>query len=364
MDRAFSALLQESVRDLRSNIQQDIVREVNQSMAKTATHFSSSLQTQEREIGKSLQPVAAVPNELQRMNQRLEEVASIFQSAKGRGTFGELQLETLIRDAFPAGSFELQATLSNHKRVDCLLNLPSPIGKLAVDSKFPLDSFREQHSNINGLKNGEADGQRSKMQKESLRKHVHDIASKYIVPGETADCAILFLPSESLFMQVVENHTDVVLEAHRKKVWIACPTTLMAVLTTLQGVTRGMTLQQQTEQSLGHVQKMTQDIDRMLTRYEQAVKSVDKAKEDLRLMNVSVEKIRKSRDALDVQGLFLGNMNRSVKNGTKRRPAEKITEESNPVGMKDEDDAPDAVVDPILSDNEDAKKRAAHAIIS
>lgn len=309
-------LLMATLQELRANIQKDTVSEIRESLEKTTMR----LQSHEREIMTRLQPVAAVPTHLASVHQRLDDVASIFTNVRGRGTFGEIQLETLIRDAFAVGSFDFQITLSNNRRVDCLLHLPPPIGALAVDAKFPLEAFRPQQQQqqqltasgstqqVNGFHPTATVNNTTnlKAQKDSLRKHIRDIAEKYIIPGETADSAILFLPSESIFMQVVEHHDDVLLEANRKKVWITCPTTLHAILTVLQGATRGMSIQQHSQELPGTVQKMTQDMNRMLERYQLAVKSVDKAKEELRRMNVSIEKVQKSRDKLEAMGVDIG----------------------------------------------------------
>jgi DNA recombination protein RmuC len=278
------------------------------------------------------------------MNRTLEEMSTFFLSPKGRGHFGELHLENLIRKiTFPLGSsYDFQVTLSNRKRVDCLIRLPSPIGNLCVDSKFPLDAFRQQqeqqqpssagmsHNMMNGtylnggnvMKNGETmttaatDNnnnvtRKTKLQRDSLLKHIHDISSKYILPGETADFAILYVPSESIFHQIVNDHPDIVLEGHRRKVWIACPTTFMAVLTTLQGVTTGVTLEQQTTEAMGHVHKLMQDVGRLNERYKKAEKSIDDAKESLRQMNISMEKIGKTWDSLEAMGLSLGERKQS-----------------------------------------------------
>lgn len=141
---------------------------------------------------------------------------------------------------------------------------------------------------------------RKKELKEKLSKHVNDIATKYIIPGETAASAILFLPSVALFLEIVEEHSDILLAAHRRNVWLACPTTLAAVLTTLQGVSRGMALQDNTEQVYSAVQKLSKDVDLLVQRFELAERSVDKCRAELAKMQVSVHKIRKVKMELDV----------------------------------------------------------------
>ena len=190
-----------------------------------------------------------------------------------------------------AVQYEFQATLSNGSRVDCLLKLPSPIGNLAIDSKFPMMDDIDDASTT--------DPQRKKIMAASLDKHISDISKKYIIAGETADCAILFLPSESLFIEIVQHHPHIVQQANRQAVWLACPTTLHAVLTTLQGVVRGMTLHHQTRDVFALFEKSSNDIRLFLEKFENAEKSVVKAKRELASMHGSYEKIRKSKEKLD-----------------------------------------------------------------
>lgn len=314
-------LMQDFHQNLRRDIHQDIAKEVHQSVTATTAHFGTSLQAQEREIGKRLnghyetiqdrlQPVQSARQELQTMTLKMEHLESIFLSPKRRGTFGEQQLEALIGDVMHHGSYDFQFTLSNGKRPDCVLHLPSPIGDLAIDSKFPLEAFMELNNmETSGLPRSslELDKARQKVG-ESLKKHIKDIADKYILPGETADCAILFLPSESLFAQLVEDHPKIYQEANRQRVWIACPTTLMAVLTTLRGVVKGMGLHQRTDEMLSEVAELSKDIDRLAQRMDKANKSVDVAKENLRLMQVSIDKILRRKAKLDVMDGFTDRM--------------------------------------------------------
>jgi DNA recombination protein RmuC len=321
LEGTLSALLQ----DFSHNMRQDLSKEVQASMLATTKHVGSSLQSQEREfskrlaeeynkIQKGLAPVGLANQALQTMNQRMENVERVFLSPQKRGVFGELALESIISDIFPPNSVSFQTSLSNGKRPDCILHLPSPIGNLCIDSKFPLDSIvafnkvseaivvenpLSQRTVTSSSSPPEVKEARKKVE-EALRKHIKDISSKYIIPGETADCAILFLPSSSLFAQVVEDFPSVYAEANRQAVWIACPTTLLAVLTTLRGVVRGIKMSEQSQIMLDHVGEITKDVDRLVIRMDRAQKSVDAAKESLRMCQISMEKIQRRRFKLDL----------------------------------------------------------------
>src|SRR6266508_1401008 len=152
---------------------------------------------------------------------------------RSRGAFGEVQLEALVRNVLPPMAFELQYTLSNGMRVDCALRLPPPTGLVTVDSKFPLEHYHRMFDR-------EADQvERAFAQKQfkaDIRKHVDDIARKYIIAGETSDGAVMFVPAEAVFAEIHAYHPEVVEYAIAKRVWIVSPTTLMAVLNTARAV--------------------------------------------------------------------------------------------------------------------------------
>lgn len=324
-EHLMTKLMQDFHNNLRRDIQQDIAKEVHQSVTTTIACFGNSLQVQEREIGKRLighyqtiqdrlQPIHFARQELQTMTRKMGNLENIFMSPKKRGIFGELQLESIISDVMHHGSYDFQFTLSNGKRPDCVLHLPSPIGALAIDSKFPLESFLEFNSLETSIKQPSSSELEKARQKvgDSLRKHIKDIAEKYILPGETADCAVLFLPSVSLFAQLVVDHPQVYHEANRQRVWIACPTTLMAVLTTLRGVVRGMALHHKTDEMLSEVVELSKDIDRLVQRMEKANKSVDVAKENLRQMQVSIDKIQRRKMKMEIMDSFMLERNEPV----------------------------------------------------
>jgi DNA recombination protein RmuC len=324
-EHLMTKLMQDFHNNLRRDIQQDIAKEVHQSVTTTIACFGNSLQVQEREIGKRLighyqtiqdrlQPIHFARQELQTMTRKMGNLENIFMSPKKRGIFGEIQLESIISDVMHHGSYDFQFTLSNGKRPDCVLHLPSPIGALAIDSKFPLESFLEFNSLETSIKQPSSSELEKARQKvgDSLRKHIKDIAEKYILPGETADCAVLFLPSVSLFAQLVVDHPQVYHEANRQRVWIACPTTLMAVLTTLRGVVRGMALHHKTDEMLSEVVELSKDIDRLVQRMEKANKSVDVAKENLRQMQVSIDKIQRRKMKMEIMDSFMLERNEPV----------------------------------------------------
>lgn len=165
----------------------------------------------------------------------------VLGNKQARGAFGEVQLEALVASMLPADGYSLQTTLGNGCRVDCLLRLPEPPGPLCVDAKFPLESYRA----LCEARDETARQRASRAFARDVLQHVRDIAGKYIVAGETADSALLFLPSEAVYAELHAGHRDVVEESFRRKVWIVSPSTLWAMLNTLRAVLRDVRLHRQ-----------------------------------------------------------------------------------------------------------------------
>jgi DNA recombination protein RmuC len=161
----------------------------------------------------------------------LQEVLS---DKRSRGAFGEVQLAALISNMMPENSYALQYTFDSGVRADCALFLPEPTGTLCIDSKFPLESYQR----MTDLALGDADRKTAEQQfRQDIKKHIKDIASKYIIPGKTSDGAMMFIPAEAIFAEIHGHYPDLVEEAQRARVWLASPTTMMAVLTTARAVT-------------------------------------------------------------------------------------------------------------------------------
>ena len=297
-------LLQTMLEQTLRQQQQEFVRQVHQGLS---SQFQESMNSRVLEIQKTLlQPVAAAEQQLSGIYRDVATIKNSFHAPKTRGSFGELQLESLIKDCMAPTQYEFQCTLSNHKRVDCILHLPSPIGKLAVDSKFPMDAFQQLLLLNNHEQQDNAATTAAVKQKfqASLKKHILDIETKYIIEGETADYAIMFLPSEALFLTIVGECPEILGHANAKRVYLACPTTLMALLAQLHGATRGLRLQEQTETMVRRVQQMATDVDRLVQRFEQAERSLEKTKTELGKMRTSIGKIRKHKAELDALGVF------------------------------------------------------------
>lgn len=207
---------------------------------------------------------------------------------RARGAFGEVQLEALVRNALPVGAFEMQATLANGMRADCVLKLPPPTARIAIDSKFPLENYHRMFD----TEAGEAERAAARKQfKQDVRRHVDAIGAKYIVPGETADGAVMFVPAEAVFAEIHAHHGDVVEYALSKRVWIVSPTTLMAVLNTARAVLKDVETRRQVHIIKDELAKLGKDFGRFDERMRRLADHIRQANEDAQQVHVSSRKI-------------------------------------------------------------------------
>jgi DNA recombination protein RmuC len=203
---------------------------------------------------------------------------------RSRGAFGEVQLEAIVRNALPETAFEFQYTFARGVRADCVLKLPEPTGLIAIDSKFPLENFERMF--VEGAERISAAAFKA-----DVRKHVDDIAAKYIIPGETSDGAVMFLPAEAVFAEIHARHRDLVEYAQNKRVWITSPTTLMAVLTTAQSVIRSVETRRQIHIIKDELNKLGADFGRFQSRMDNLARHIGQAKDDVDDVHVSSRKI-------------------------------------------------------------------------
>jgi DNA recombination protein RmuC len=223
------------------------------------------------------------------LSEQMVGLQDILSNKQARGAFGEIQLKDLVSSILPPSAYAFQVTMSNSKRADCVLDLPNPPGPIVIDSKFPLESY---HLLRNA--DGEAD------QKIALRalgaaiiKHIQDIKEKYIIPGETAESALMFLPSEAIYAELHASLPEIVEKSYRSKVWIVSPTTLMATLNTVRAVLKDVHMREQAGVIQNEVQTMLEDVKRLDERVGKFQIHMRQADADLSQIGTSAEKITK-----------------------------------------------------------------------
>lgn len=265
-------------------------------------------------VGSGLQQSAAKTNEtLLNLRERLakidvaqqkisslsEQVVSlqeILSNKQARGAFGEIQLHDLVVSVLPPSAYNFQHVLSNQKRADCVLKLPNPPGIIAIDSKFPLESYQ-------ALLQANSDKEKidaERFFKTSVLRHIKDISEKYIIPGETAESALMFIPAESVYAELYAKFTDVVHESYKSKVWIVSPTTMMALLNTIRAVLKDATMQQQAGIIQKEVGLLMEDIKRLDDRVENLSRHFEQSARDIDEIKTSSAKIVNRANKIEV----------------------------------------------------------------
>lgn len=208
---------------------------------------------------------------------------------RSRGAFGEVQLEALVRNIMPPQSYEMQFSLSNGTRADCVLKLPEPTGMVAVDSKFPLENYHRMFGAETPAERVVAE----KQFKADIKKHVDDIAGKYIIADVTSDGAVMFIPAEAVFAEIHAHHPEVVDYAMQRRVWIVSPTTLMAVLNTARAVMKDVETRKQVHIIKDELGKLGKEFGRFDERMKKLADHIRQAHEDALDVHTTSQKISK-----------------------------------------------------------------------
>ena len=208
---------------------------------------------------------------------------------RSRGAFGEVQLEGLVRNIMPPQAYDMQYTLPNGTRADCVLKLPEPTGMVAVDSKFPLENYHLMFSAASPAERTVAERQF----KVNIKKHVDDIAGKYIIPDVTSDGAVMFIPAEAVFAEIHAHHPEIVDYAMQKRVWIVSPTTLMAVLNTARAVLKDVETRKQVHIIKDELGKLGKEFGRFDERMKKLAEHIRQAHEDAQDVRTTSQKISK-----------------------------------------------------------------------
>ena len=206
---------------------------------------------------------------------------------RSRGAFGEVQLETIIRNVLPESSFEFQysfAYAGHDVRADCVLKLPDPVGLIAIDSKFPLENYERMISDG-------PDRATPAMFKADVKKHIEAISSKYIIPNVTSDGAVMFIPAEAVFAEIHAHHRDLVEYAQTRRVWIVSPTTMMAVLNTARAVLKDVDTRKQIHIIKDELGKLGKEFSRFDERMKKLADHIRQANDDVKDVAVTSKKI-------------------------------------------------------------------------
>ncbi|MBV8802526.1 MAG: DNA recombination protein RmuC [Gammaproteobacteria bacterium] len=273
-------LLTETTESRLKEIHSHVEQRLSKGFEKTTETFG--------DVIKRLALIDAAQKQISALSDNVVNLKEILSDKRSRGTFGEVQLSALIRNVIPEQHYSFQASLSNGKRPDCLLFLPEPTGNIAIDAKFPLENFRV----LIDTTTSESDKKYAEQQfKIVMRKHIQDIADKYILPGETADGAVMFIPAEAVFAEIHSHHQDLVDAAHRARVWMVSPTTMMAILNTARAVLKDAATRKQMHIIQKHLHLLSADFERFQKRMDHLTRHIEQAHTDVMEVNTSAKKI-------------------------------------------------------------------------
>jgi DNA recombination protein RmuC len=264
---------------------------MNENLQGSARRTAQSL----GELQQRLQAIDKAQDNITKLSGDVLSLQDILSNKQTRGAFGEIQLKDIVSKALPADSYTWQATLSNGKRADCLIHLPNPPGPIVVDSKFPLEAYE-------ALRNAETQqhlNDAARMMRTSVKAHIKAISDKYILDGETADGALMFLPSEAVYAELHSNFPELVRDGFAARVWIVSPTTCMATLNTMRAILKDARMQEQAGAIRRELGLLFGDIERLGTRVENLDRHFNQASKDIAEIKISSDKAGRRARRLD-----------------------------------------------------------------
>ncbi|CRK75351.1 DNA recombination protein RmuC [Nereida ignava] len=277
---------------------QAVTVQMNENLSGTSRRTAQSL----GELQQRLQAIDKAQDNITKLSGDVLSLQDILSNKQTRGAFGEIQLADIVSKALPSDSYTMQATLSNGKRADCLIHLPNPPGPIVVDAKFPLEAYEKLRSATTDWEVKDA----ARQLRQSVRAHIKAISEKYLIEGETADGALMFLPSEAVYAELHANFPEVVRDGFAARVWIVSPTTCMATLNTMRAILKDARMRAQAGAIRKELSMLFQDVERLGTRVENLDRHFGQAAKDVADIRISAEKAgRRARrlDAFDFEEL-------------------------------------------------------------
>ncbi len=269
----------------------EVSRAMGETLHGSATRTARSL----GELQIRLETIDKAQANIEKLSGNVLSLQDIQSNKQARGAFGEIQLHDIVQKALPSDAYEMQVTLSNGKRADCLVHLPNPPGPIVIDAKFPLEAYEAMRRADTPRAVQEA----AQAMRVSVRAHIRAISEKYIIEGETADGALMFLPSEAVYAELHANFPEVVREGFAARVWIVSPTTCMATLNTMRAVLKDARMREQAGAIRKELGELYKDVDRLSERVGNLDRHFSQAAKDIEEIKVSSDKASRRARRLD-----------------------------------------------------------------
>lgn len=284
-------LLNDRVERRLFDINEKVNERIDENFEKTNKTFSNVLER--------LSKIDEAQKKIDSLSSEIVSLQSVLTDKKTRGIFGEVNLNYILANVFGENNkqvYELQKHLSNGFIADAVIYAPKPLGMMCIDSKFPLENYERM---IDKSLSKEEREYRTKLFKTDVKKHIEAIHSKYIIAGETASQAILFLPAEAIFAELNAYHPDLLKEAYQKRVWITSPTTLMSTLTTIAMIIKNMERDKYAKIIQMELNKLAVEFSRYKERWDKLSRSIDTVSKDVKDIHSTTEKITKRFDSIN-----------------------------------------------------------------
>ncbi len=269
----------------------EVSARVNENLQGSATRTAKSL----GELQQRLQTIDKAQENIEKLSGNVLSLQDILSNKQTRGAFGEIQLNDIVSKALPSDSYALQATLSNGRRADCLIHLPNPPGPIVIDSKFPLEAYEA----LRAAETPRAVEEAQRALRAAVRAHIKAISERYIIEGETADGALMFLPSEAVYAELHANLPEVVREGFAARVWIVSPTTCMATLNTMRAILKDARMREQAGAIRKTLRQLHRDVEIVVERVDKLNTHFGQVRGDLEGLNTAAERAGKRAARLD-----------------------------------------------------------------
>ena len=282
--------------DIFGSRQAEMATTLQQRLDSMTSRIGQSITEQQRsthenlaKLQERLAVIDTAQGNIQQLAGKVVELQSILSNKQTRGAFGQTRMEAIIEDGLPMGAFAFQVTLSNGNRPDCIVHMPNESPGLVIDAKFPLEAWNAMRDASDEAVKAEA----AKQFRRDMEIHVRAIADKYLIAGETQDTAFLFVPSESIFADIHENHEVVVQKAHRARVVIVSPSLLMLSVQVIQALLKDARMREQAHLIQGEVARLAEDLGRLDERVRKLQTHFGQATRDIDDILVSTDKLTK-----------------------------------------------------------------------
>ena len=262
-----------------------VTHRLGQSMETTGRNTVESL----RHLHERLALIDRAQDNLTELSAQVTSLREVLANKQARGAFGQGRMEAIVRDGLPNGAYEFQYTLSNRTRPDCVVFLPGDVRPIVIDAKFPLEAI----SALRDAKTEDERKQAGQRLRQDVHKHVSDIAERYLIPGETQEPALMFVPSEAVYAELYDGFDDIIQKAYRAQVVLVSPSLLMLAIQVMQQICKDARMREAAHEIRTEVGHLMDDVDRLRERVLKLQNHFGQASDDVVQILTSADKITK-----------------------------------------------------------------------